>query len=469
MKKTFFKSVVATAVVTAAVALSSVAAFAATTVYNVSNLTNAGTKVSAGDVLTFSDVDATDVNITWGGGGADIMEGTFTGAAPEGVTFTKRLRPTGGNRSITITLPAEATVDFYVCSTNSSDAGREATYTFTDGVTTYTSDPLTNASGTEALKVSYTVAAAGNYTLTTSKDRLTLFGIAVTTNDGPTVYWPNIDAQTSAVTQWFGGNPTNLLTGNVLNGATNVGGDASNSKRIRIGATAHTNSGAAEPSIESCGYITFTQSGNFTVSVKAASSGSTSSRTFYLGTFDGTDFTDIHEFTVFGNVGETVDYTVAADGEKTYAIYVKPYDKSSDGVMDPAENTDIMQIDILPTTAVQGTTPEVVLSAPEVINGKLTVVGTFNDFTASLYNVDSITLNAALGKSVQAEAVWTANDIINLKDNGDGTVSFTAVVDDPGEDARFQAVAHYAGVDTYTSDVDTNAVSNLARYDAIAE
>lgn len=473
--KNFLKKVIASVSITAAVvAISSVVAFAGTTVYNVSNITNE--KVAKDTVLTFSDVDASDAKITWGGGGADILvDSPYTGDTPNGVTFTKRIRPTGGNRSVTINLKADSTVDFYVCSTNGSDTGRDAVYTLTKSTGgAQNSNELSNANGKEVKKVSFYIADAGTYTLTTSKDRLTLFGIAVTTDDGPTVYWPQGDTQTFETSDWVGGEPVNYAyNGALSNGAQAIGVTPEANKRVRIGATAHEASGEAVPTIASCGYISFPGlDGGFTINVSAASSGATSTRTFYVGTVnDDGSFTDKATLAVTGNTASTVTAKIAdTSASETYAIYVKPYMKDVEGVrtLSPAENTDIFTIDVAPFAAAYLTTPAVTLSSATIdTDGKLTVTGTFNDFSGDYYEVDSITLRAATGKDTQDAAVWTINDITILKDNGDGTASFIAKADDPGVDARLQALATYDGIDDLTADVqDVTIYSNLAFYNA---
>lgn len=467
MKKTFLKSVVAAVVVTTAVALSSVAAFAATTMW-VPNDDGADTApASLGMVYDSSSTLTMSSSRTGYFKDAIFADGTGKFASKSGINIQSGVSGLPDTKSIAITPDENGTVSLYIARQSSDSGAAISLFNATVDGTTYTKGEQIGSTITSGGRstadieaITFDVVGGNSYLIYSNNSGAALFGIKLEGTGSEVLYWPTAESPTDASSSWIGGAPTTYFDKDTaLNGATLVGGKVSSGKKVRFGKDALAT--GAEVTIENMGYITFPGlDGDFNVVVNAASSGS-AARPVALGTFDGTEFTKIADFeTVASATPDDVTISVAGGSSATtYAIYLEP---KADGTV--ADNTDIYAVSVISPSAVYVTTPEVTLSSATVEGDVLTITGTFNDFSGTYYEVDKITLNAATGKTTQDDAVWTANDITNLKDNGDGTVSFIAKATAPTTSAKFQAIAHYTGIDENTADVDTNAVSNLVTY-----
>lgn len=469
MKKTFLKSVVATAVVTAAVALSSVAAFAATTMW-VPN--DDGTTAPECFGMVYDSSKVLEMTASRKGTFKDAIfaDGTGAVASKKGINIQSGAAGLTDTKSIAITPNENGTISLYIARQSSNSGAQIRLYnaeTETYALGEQIGENIMSG-GRDTLDmeaITFDVVGGNSYVIYSNNSGTGLFGIKLEGTGSETLYWPESQTPTSAESSWIGGAPTTYFDKDTAsNGATLVGGKVSSGKKVRFGKDSLAS--GAEVTIANMGYITFPgMDGDFNVVVNAGSSG-TAARPVALGTFDGTTFTKVADFeTVASATPDDVVVNVAGgSASTTYAIYVEP---KADGTV--ADNTDIYGVSVLSPSAVNITTPEVTLSSATVADGVLTITGTFNAFSSKYYEVDTITLNAATGKTVEAEAVWKANNITNLKDNGDGTASFIAQAAAPSTSARFQAVAHYAGVDESTSAVDANAVSNVVTYSYVAE
>lgn len=487
--KGFLKRVITImATLVATMAIGSVAVHAAVVTYNMADAigltvneyggTIAGSTVStvisptgsANTITAIKDVKPALIsynNETASGKGyitAAPTEGTLADTLMQTAVYT-----TSGTTKDFLTIsdvPANSLIEVYYYGCDSKGASGKATsMDIKDTANTQTYSVAAGNANTVNY-ASFTSTVGGTVTIATKGTRVGVTAIVITSG-GSVVTWPDASTQTSATTMLYGGTATNILSGNTLTGATNVGGSASNKARIRIGKEAYGES-TDTPTSANCGYITFDLTEASNVAITAASSGSTSSRTFYLGSFDGTNFTDIAEITVTGNVGEVV--TTEVPGAGTYAVYTKPKNVTDEitGVTStlPAENTDIKNIDIATIGSIYATTPELTLGTVTVADGNMTVTGKFNDFTGTAFEVQSISLKSAIQNSTD----WTPNEITILKDNGDGTVEFTATGTYTAESSyKFQAIATYNGIAEATISIQGDeAVSNVATYTYIA-
>lgn len=424
--------------------------------------------------------------------------------------FQTRLKTSGdGNttrRAIAFnTATDNATLVIYAVNGSSAaeNAGRSITVEGPEGFTKV--EGLCKGSNTEpyngrnvgvARKETVPLGPAGTYYIYSPKGSFSIYELEVTDGDGEVRYMAPSDAVTSSVTTVYP-DPSeyDLIHITDVNGsgdvrelnaeynAVNHGGVANNS-RIRLGAAAYEALGAKEATIENNGFITFdyadTGAAGFKVGLVAASSGASSSRDICLGIYENGEFTELDRGTAVGNAGTNIVLNVPAGGsteEKTYAIYVEPYYKDSDDILDPAENTDIRSIELL-LFGDYYTTPSITLDPPVKTASEVTVTGHFNDFSGGAFEVSDIWISAASSESSPEAAKWLENEVIYLKDNNDGTASFTAVFTEapggkaiiPEEGVKLQAHARFApsykdeNVSSLPQNVSPEIVSNAVRY-----
>ena len=180
--KRFLSSALAAVMTVSVLSVGMVTSVSAATVsnYYVNNIENSGT-ISSGSTLTFSTGGSHTIKTD--GGSYAIQEGTYGGDAPSGVTWTKRLMPSGGSRKISINLLNGETADFYISITNGDDAARADSTCTIKGGTQEETLTVGTQNGKNATKVSFTANSEATYTLTPSTDRLVLYGIVVTTGE----------------------------------------------------------------------------------------------------------------------------------------------------------------------------------------------------------------------------------------------------------------------------------------------
>ncbi len=353
------------------------------------------------------------------------------------------------------------------------------------------------------------LAEAGTYHIFCKDGSFSIYDIVVTEDSAAAetpLYWAQPVEMTPSTTLPYP-DPESIITtsvtkANVLNNEVSAENHygIENSQRIRLGADVHKklypnaynsdNINTVPASIESCGFITFKYSGDFNLNITAASSGSTSSREIFFGEYDETQegdarFSIISSGTVTGNVGESIVCNVTGDDtEKTYAVYVMPYNKGTsngepDDIIDPAENTDIRSIEIVSGDGAYYTTPSLTLETPQKNGNEVTVKGKFNKFNGDAFEVYQIWICGTTGQTEQNLAVWLGgadddeNQMINLTKDPDGTVSFTAVFKNepngeatiPTETVKLQAHALYDGIiEDVQGSYQEEIVSNAVRY-----
>ncbi len=524
MKKLLAKIAVFVSVMAVAVGISTVAA-SASVVYKLSEGLTSGLTMQNNTYLGTGDY----FTVVTGGNSLIIDEndryyiadkdGTIRDIVNDldGKTFGFRLKTNGRgskeSRCVSFTTAGPATLELYAVTGSSSHPERYLTIVNSEGtIISGETEKICTGSNTDtyggktvgvARKAVVELETADTYYVYCEDGSFSIYDMIVTDQGTDSIiYWPLAKDADASVTSPYP-DPTaeeKISAGNQLvdsgsglvENKTIHDGLTNNAARIRLGKDAYEQLGATEATIGNNGFITFDYDGslqgksNFKVNVLAASTGTTSSRNIYIGYFDDTKegderFTEIGSGVAVGTSGTNIVYTVPVTepGFKTYAIYVKPYDKGNDNTMDPEENTDIRGISLLYDGGYY-TTPSITLDEPVVNGSELTVTGHFNDFSGDAFEVDKIWISAATGESTQEAAVWhgsredEVNQVIYLTDDGDGTASFTAVFTEkgagiiPGEDVKLQAHATYNIPDEPNDDVSyidpAEIVSNSVRY-----
>ncbi len=430
----------------------------------------------------------------------DQAAGTTTHIENAADAFHMRLKTNGDGdktrRAISFTTAtdnAELTVYAVNGSGAASNAGRSMTV---EGPASFKKTGVCLGSTTESYngssvavvrKETIPLAAAGTYYIYSPKGSFSIYDLQVKDGDGAAKFWAPSDAITSSVTTAYPdpiGAVTQITLGNSVVNGVNHNGDTSNNARIRLGLDAYDSTSPV--TIASCGFITFDYAdvdgyGRFAVDVRAASSGATTSREVFIGTYsDEGVFEDIDSGFAVGNSGTDIVFDIpCADSEtKTYAIYVKPYDKDEDGVIEaPAENTDIMSIQLVGDGDYY-TTPTITLDNPEIRGGELIVTGHFNNFSGEAFDVSKIWISATSEADTEEEATWKGtedgpNSIIYLIDDQDGTASFEAVFTDgnnaiiPDKSVKLQAHAIYGLPDEVTNPDVTNIPNTVISSNAV--
>lgn len=190
MKKTFFKSIVAAAVVGAAVALSSVAAFAAEYTFNANDLTTGDitSTITAGtdNFFTIKATAETDSK------GKLSQQFTVDGNNKTGpvtkTAYTQRIKSNGVGtvdyRCITFTVNSKASVLVEGMSSKSGETRDLALVNCNDTATilgTFSNDGKAIGSYT------FNITEAGSYCLYPSVNGFNIYGIVVKTDDGSTI------------------------------------------------------------------------------------------------------------------------------------------------------------------------------------------------------------------------------------------------------------------------------------------
>jgi hypothetical protein len=177
MKKTFLKSMVATAIVGVTVALGSVVAFAAES-WSADSLevaTLTATSVKLSDNFTFSPLFSKDTAKS----SVDENSKTFT----DGASFTQRVKVGGTTKGdsgvFTFTAPTAGTLTIYAV-TGSNSAARTVELYNASGTAleTWTSGPIASASTYDYEPFTYTVEAGATYTIGCSAGAVNFYGMS---------------------------------------------------------------------------------------------------------------------------------------------------------------------------------------------------------------------------------------------------------------------------------------------------
>lgn len=478
MRKPLVKAFAAAAVAAFAVVLSSFAAFAGTTLFNVSDINTFSANT---DIVFNNDIENT-YHIQWSSGDAgsiadvEVAEGSQT----DGYNFTKRIYPSGGNRSLKIDLPADATVDFYVSASDSKDGSKSVSFSLTGSSsgTVELTDIIATTSGKFVNHVQFKVDTADTYTFAPSGQRLILFGVAVTVNDGPTVYWPTAAPEGTSTSSYIGGTTSTWVYNDdgLNNFPEDLGLDAGTTEENAVLTGSDGRKGSFEDAVFSDGSNTVEGKKGLNIYVQTNKlltfepKVSGTMQFYVLRTSDSTA-----EFRTYEYVESTRTLIGTYNGYGRDSENVKPISLSVEEghkyeLYANNGNSALFAVKFISADAVNASTPVVTLEEPTVTDGKIVITGNFNAFSKDFYSVNKIILNAATAKTTsQDDAEWTEFTITDVKDNGDGTFTFIAKLKLPDVDARYQAAIDYAGADDLTSNVNVEGVaSNLVKFTASA-
>lgn len=461
-KKTLLKALAVTTVVGAVMAMGSVVVNAAPTmwVYNDSGATTEDLKLPEvfGTITTSSKAAISGESNRSGA----FKEGIFADGKKEvngksGLDISTQTVDSG--QLIQIAPKEDGRYEFFAIRVSGGGSSEFRVYEYANGASGSKSVIASNATvgynDTDVLPVVADLKQGKTYAFyCNSSSGGALFAIRFTPAAEVT-YTPNGSEPTVSENKVYGGDVTNLTNGTTVSeSATSKG--AEDGDHIRIGKDAVTGNGGTGDGTSPAqwGYISFTASGNFAVSVDMKSSGS--ERTLYIGTSpdNGTTFTNLKESAPIAS--GTVVFEISDGADTTYYIYGK--DKN---------NIDIYKTDLITGDYVNTSSPSVTLSDPTSTgDGKIQVVAKFENFSKDMFEIQSINLKAGVGTSSQETAVWYDNEIKTLKDNGDDTVEFTAQLSDAStETVSFQVVAKYNGIDARNISVqNAEAVSNVVTY-----
>lgn len=456
MKKIFKKAFVLLASVVATMSLSAVVVSAAEGTYELWP-SDFGQIPASGSVteLGKGSVGTTGTNNYFGynfESGAYKLQAYGTRAGSTAVTnntgleFIGELQAGGsGNntnkRTITISPEGNAEVTVYVYTTS---LNRSYTIDGQDSTGVAVKDTANFAEKHIVHTLKFNVPA-GTYAMYPNGSNDVLLGIVVNESAPSAVEkWPIPADVTGNVTETLVntvGDKTQLVTGHSLTGSASVSNttmvDETNN-RIRFGADVD----SAAAKVPEWGALYFEQAGDFTVVINGVSSGSDSSRTVCLGTVDDSGtITEIGTMSVYGYAGTIDSYKVTGSATNKYAIYAK--DKNNFRLTDvfvlTGENAAVTTEDCI---------APVVTFSEAVLNGNyVEFSGTFNAFTVDGYTVTDIKL---MGAKLDTET-WSEFNIINIKDNGDGTYTFFVKCTDPASKARFQVAVSYETANTNLS------------------
>ena len=442
MKKTFLKGLIASTTVALTMVVGTVGAFAAAIdnygTYAVSTTTNTNDTATWGFT---SNMPAADVKVPIG----DTVNGILVRGTKDKTKLSKSNYlsantdaeinipvPAGSAGTLTVKGTSGNTSRFYNLYINDvvDSSGRQIVSNSGEKTLDFTASDISTIDNTTYLqfKVSGGEMKTGSFKVVLSTGQYEVGEV-----------WPTIDTQTSSVTNVSGDVKSNIsscMTANTSLSAEVTGLD--NTGRVRIGKAF--NATITEAPDLGLGYIKFTAAEAGIVAIDAASSGS--EREVCIGTYDNVALSPVDTTIVMAR--DTYALKVPAAG--VYYIYGNTI-----------ENFDVYTADFYTGNATLDVTPSVKLSEAIVDSeGLVTFTCDFNGFTTSNYEVQTVTVNAA---KVGSDS-WTEFSISNIKDNGDGTFTFTVKCNNLTEKAKFQVVVDY----TDSSSNNVKAVSNAILY-----